>query len=264
MYDEATYIKLTLVSLAGLSLGSFLNTCAYRLPRNISLIAPRSFCPTCLNTIHWTGLIPVFGYLLARGLCRDCGARITLRYPIVELMVCGLAIVLYHRHGISIEFAVSLLFTSSMVLIALTDLSHRIIPDSIFVTACFLAVFLFSVSSDADVVASRFMTAVLCCGIMMTIRTVGNLLLRKETMGLGDVKLGLMLGFFLELHEFILALWLAAFIGSLVGFAGMALLGWTRETKLPLGSFLAVSVVTLMLLREPLNEWLAIWSTLQP
>lgn len=89
MDQRFPFIVLAFVS--GLCLGSFLNVVLYRLPRGMSIVAPRSFCPNCRHQVRWYDNVPVLSYLILRGKCRDCGAKISWRYPAVEL-VTGLVI----------------------------------------------------------------------------------------------------------------------------------------------------------------------------
>src|SRR5579864_9035369 len=122
-------LETLLAALAGLLIGSFLNVCVYRLPRDLSVVQPRSFCPQCEKTIAWYDNVPLLSYVLLRGRCRNCRARIPVRYPIVELLtgvafaICaiGLGVTL-----LALKFAI---FAAILITLIATDMEERILPD---------------------------------------------------------------------------------------------------------------------------------------
>ena len=124
----------------GLIIGSFLNVCIYRIPLKKSLIHPPSSCPQCGKFIKFYDNIPVISYLLLRGKCRICRAPISIRYPIVELVVGLLSLALFVRYGLSPMYFFSFLFVSSLVTISFIDLHHKIIPDIISLPGTLLGI----------------------------------------------------------------------------------------------------------------------------
>ncbi len=115
----------------GMVVGSFLNVCICRLPKNESIVTPPSHCPHCDSRITWYDNLPLLSYLLLRGKCRRCGAHISLQYPLVELLNGILTLFLFLRYGATLSFVVFFLFCSSLVVITFIDLEHQIIPDEI-------------------------------------------------------------------------------------------------------------------------------------
>lgn len=115
----------------GCCVGSFLNVCIFRLPQNLSIVSPRSFCPHCQKPIPTYDNIPLWSYLLLRGKCRYCQGRISWRYPFVEALTGTFALSLYVQLGLTLVFISFLTFAAAMIVITFIDLDHRIIPDVI-------------------------------------------------------------------------------------------------------------------------------------
>jgi leader peptidase (prepilin peptidase)/N-methyltransferase len=130
---------LAVVSLAlGLVVGSFLNVVIYRLPRRESLVRPGSHCPSCGNPVRWHDNVPVFGWLVLRGKCRDCRQHIPIRYPLVEALT-GIAFLLcFLRFGVDWPLLVAWAFVAALVAIAFIDYDHMIIPDKIVLPGALL------------------------------------------------------------------------------------------------------------------------------
>jgi len=115
--------------LFGLLIGSFLNVCIYRWPRDLSVVRPRSYCPACEAPIAWYDNVPLVSYAILGGRCRHCGARISLRYPLVEALTGGLFFLLVYRYGLTLFTGKMCVFTAMMVALLFTDLEARILPD---------------------------------------------------------------------------------------------------------------------------------------
>ena len=119
-----------LAIIAGLLIGSFLNVCIYRMPRDLSVVRPRSFCPACEHPIAWYDNIPVVSYFVLRGRCRHCGARIPVRYVIVELLTAALFFLIVTALGLTAPAAKLCLLTALLVGLTFADLEERILPMS--------------------------------------------------------------------------------------------------------------------------------------
>src|SRR4051794_12332465 len=133
-------VALVAFGLAGLLIGSFLNVVAWRLPRGESLIRPGSACPACRTPISPYDNVPVVSWLVLRGRCRHCGARISGRYPAVELTTAALYVAVALGRDGALEIALGLLLVTALVPIALIDLDRRIIPNAITLPAADAAV----------------------------------------------------------------------------------------------------------------------------
>jgi leader peptidase (prepilin peptidase)/N-methyltransferase len=181
--------------ITGATIGSFLNVVIYRLPLGRSVVRPRSSCPSCGRLIAWYDNIPLFSFLWLKRRCRHCGAGISARYPLVELLTAMLALGLWWRFGrfdMYMEFAVHFCFTAALVAISFIDIDHRIIPNQISLpgrAVGFGCSFLWPgmwVESLIGMLAGG--------GILLTISVVYTLIRGREGMGMGDVKLLAMLG----------------------------------------------------------------------
>ena len=131
--DVGLYI---LVFISGSVIGSFLNVCIYRLPKNISIVRPRSFCPQCNAFIKWFDNIPIISYFLLKGRCRNCRAKISLRYPVVEIVTACLFLFLYQKFSFSEEFFKFAFFFSLLIVVSFIDIAYHAIPASL----CFVGI----------------------------------------------------------------------------------------------------------------------------
>ncbi len=238
----------------GAIFGSFANVCIHRLPRGESVVTPPSRCPDCGRRIAFYDNVPVLSWLLLRGRCRSCSAPIPVRYPLVEgaglLLFLGCAAV----WGPSIDALSGALLASACLILALTDLSHRVLPDE--VTLGGLAVgLLLAAARDAgpggrfSLSESRLVEALLgAClggGFLLAVRAAYGRLRGGEGLGLGDVKMLAMIGSFTGPAGVLLALFLGSLAGSVAGgatFLGRRAAWWRCERALARGSLAAGDV----------------------
>jgi len=222
---------------AGLIVGSFLNVCISRLPRNRSIVRPPSACPACGARIRARDNIPVLGWLLLRGRCRDCGARISPRYPIVELGTGLLFLVVWNRFPHDATIVFPLFYACALLVILFTDLDLQIIPDSISLPGIPLGL-LYRGWIGGAWLDSLIGLAV--GGGSLWLLGEGYYRLRKrEGMGGGDVKLAAMMGAFLGWKLVLAVLFLSSLVGGLFGIALIVLRKGKGTTPIPFGVFLA-------------------------
>ncbi len=263
-----------IISLLGLSLGSFINVCAYRLPRGVSVVALRSFCPLCNQPLMWYELIPIVGYALDHGRCRYCKERISLYYPIVEIISAGILIVLLLKYHITLEFALSSIFCLLMLLIAIIDWKHLIIPNQIVVAGFILGLALKALVSS-DVFVQAIISSIGSLVLVTIILILSNLFFKKETMGWGDVKLAGVIGLFIGFQNILIAIWMASIVGTLYALTrsrkgnthfaidnprlrdGQA--QFEIDFKLPFGSFLAITACVVLYFQETISELIQSW-----
>lgn len=239
-----------LAGLLGAVIGSFLNVVAYRLPRRESLVTPGSRCPGCQVAIKPYDNIPVLGWLLLRGRCRSCGARISPRYPLIEATCALLAVVVVLTRHTAAEIALGLELLMVLVPVALIDLEHRIIPNKITLPAAGLAI-LTGLITDPSGVPEQLIAGAAAGGFLLFFA-----LAYPRGMGMGDVKLAAVLGLFLG-RSAAVALLVAVLAGTLAGVAIMARLGAAqgRKTAVPFGPFLALGGVVALFAGEEIVRW---------
>jgi len=252
-------------TLLGLCVGSFLNVCIARMPEDRSVVHPPSHCPACGNGIRAFDNIPVLSWAFLRAQCRDCGSKISVLYPLIELMVGALFWLLFHRfipgpEALNVQglvaFGVMAVFVSMLVAMTFIDLRHYIIPDefSIYAVPVGLAgvVLLAELGGAHPVIASGWKDAVLGAfmggGSLGLIMALYWLVRREEGMGMGDVKLLMMMGAFLgALPAIPFILIVSSLAGAAVGLP-MALVGNKGlKVAMPFGPFLAFAAILYVL-----------------
>jgi leader peptidase (prepilin peptidase) / N-methyltransferase len=235
--------------LLGLAAGSFATAVAHRVPRGVSIVAPRSQCPACGAQIGARDNVPVLSWVLLRGKARCCGARISARYPLTEVTVGVLfvAAALVHRDEPG-EIAIDFVFVTMLAVVTLTDLERRIIPNVVLLPGAVLCLAI-AAPTDPSGLPERAIAAAAAGGILFLAA-----LAYPQGMGLGDVKLTATMGLFLG-RAVAPALLIALLAGSLVGLALIARHGSSaRKMAIPFGPFLALGGVVGMLAGDQLID----------
>ena len=235
----------------GALVGSFLNVCILRIPNGASIVSPPSHCPSCKTAISFYDNIPLLSYMILRGRCRACGAPISPRYFVVELLTAVLAVALFERFGLGFTFFVSFLFVAALIVISFIDLDVRIVPDVISLPGivCGLmlsAVGYFLVRPDADLVPSPVSSIIGILaggGFLLATAWLYEKFTGVEGMGGGDIKLLAMIGAFLGWPSVPITLFIASLVGSVVGVTCMLLTGAGRRLALPFAPFLCAGAV---------------------
>lgn len=265
MADLNPFWLSVLAALFGLLFGSFLNVCVYRIPRDLSVITPRSFCPECGQTIAWFDNIPLFSYVGLRGNSRCCRKRIGIRYPLVELSCAAAFVAVSWRYGWSPAGLKWVVFDALLIVLFWTDLEERLLPDELtlggmllgLIFAGFVPVpgFLGDLLLPLQSVWRSFLNAVLGAVLlavpMWLLALIYERVRQREGLGLGDVKLLLLIGVFLGFEQGMTALLLGAVAGSVIG---LVYILWRRKAaltyELPFGSFLCAGAVLMPLLNQ--------------
>lgn len=247
----------------GAVVGSFLNVCICRLPRDESIVSPPSHCPNCSCGIRWYDNIPLISYLLLRGKCRGCGTRISPQYPLVELLNGLLTLALFLRFGPTFSFLVLFLFCSALVVITFIDLEHQIIPDEISLPGILLG-FLFSFFMPGHTWLNSVIGILLGGGSLLLVASGYHWLTGKEGMGGGDIKLLAMMGAFLGWKAIPFIIFASSLVGSVIGISLMLIKKKDSKLAIPFGPYLAFAAILYIFYGRPLIHWyLTIGSSLK-
>lgn len=239
-----------IIFIFGLCFGSFLNVIVYRLPKNISITSPPSRCPSCSYRLGIVELLPLLGYFILRGRCRNCNVRISPRYPLIEFATGILFVAVFYRFGLTLEFLFYLVLLYLLFAITQIDLEKRIVPNKLVAAGLIAGLLLYLpqlISYLTPVnplfVAERAITDgllgfLLGGGVMLVIMIVS-----RGGMGAGDIKLMAMIGFYVGLRGTALVMLLGFFFGALVGVSYIILGRLTRKDALPFAPYLALATL---------------------
>ncbi|MBW4054441.1 MAG: prepilin peptidase [Proteobacteria bacterium] len=238
----------------GMVVGSFLNVCICRMPKDESIVSPPSHCPLCSYQIRWYDNIPVLSYLFLRGKCRGCGAHISLQYPLVELLNGVLALLLFLRFGPTLAFATLFLFCSALVVITFIDIEHQIIPDEISLPGIVVG-FALSFFLKGHGWLNSLLGILLGGGSLLLVAFLYHRLTGKEGMGGGDIKLLAMMGAFLGWKAVPFIIFASSLVGSLIGITIMVLQKKDSKLAIPFGPYLAFGAVLYIFYGKALIRW---------
>ncbi|HLB25247.1 MAG TPA: A24 family peptidase [Nitrospirota bacterium] len=237
------------VFLFGLLIGSFLNVCIYRLPRDRSIVSPPSSCPACGAGIKPYHNVPVISYLWLRGRCASCGARISARYPAIELLNALAYVAALYRFGPGAGAFVVMAVLSAFIVVTFIDLEHQIIPDEITLPGIALGLVLGPVVFKTGIINS--VLGVLAGGGLFYLIAVVS----KGGMGGGDIKLMAMIGAFFGWKPALVTIFFGSLLGAVVGIGLMLFRGMHRKTPIPFGPFLVAGAVITIFRGGELLEW---------
>ncbi|MEL6350987.1 MAG: prepilin peptidase [Cyanobacteria bacterium J06627_28] len=247
-----TIVPFLIVFILGTAVGSFLNVVVYRLPEGLSLLYPPSRCPKCETRLKPYDNVPVFGWLWLRGRCRTCKLPIAIRYPMVEFITGCLFAAVFALFGVSWETLFSWLFVCWLLSLALIDLDTMTLPNSLTGTGLALGWGFQGVVSYLETptlvhTASGVMMAIIAsvCGLWLfdVIGIAGSRAFGKAAMGGGDSKLAAMMAAWLGWPGLLLATFLAALLGAVVGSLAMALGALGSKQHIPFGPYLALGAL---------------------
>jgi leader peptidase (prepilin peptidase)/N-methyltransferase len=259
----------------GLLIGSFLNVCVYRLPRDLSVVRPRSYCPACEHTIAWYDNVPLVSYAILGARCRHCQAPIAARYPVVEFLTGALFFIYLLRMGPTAAAAKYCLLGALLVGLLFADLEERILPDEFTLggTLAGLALslvvpvqditahaifWLFNIDANQRVLsfAEALFGALLPAFFLWFGGWVYEKVRKREGMGFGDIKMMLMIGAFLGMRDALLTLIIGSVVGSIVGYFYIRITHKEVSTyELPFGTFLALGAVVVTLIGPTVFAW---------
>jgi leader peptidase (prepilin peptidase)/N-methyltransferase len=250
----------------GLIFGSFATVASYRIPRRETIVSGRSKCPSCDHTIGALENIPVLSWLALRGKCKHCRAPISVRYPAIELATGALFLFAAYKFIVSaddtsvsgwVTAATFAAFFWTLVVLTIIDLEHKLLPNRVvfplFVVGW--AGLIVAAATDGDMarLLDAAVGAVIFGGFFFLIAFI-----YPQGMGLGDVKLGFVLGTFLGFMQgpglVLVGMFLSFFLGGVISIGVLVAQGGSRKTQIPFGPFLALGTVLALLLGQPLLD----------
>jgi len=240
----------TAIGLFGACIGSFLNVVIHRLPRDQSLIRPRSSCPNCHRMIPGYENVPIVSWLLLRGRCRGCGASISARYVMVEALTAALAVACAWKFGLTPQAFLLFALMSALVAVAFIDWEHMIIPDGI--SLGFLVVGLVAAPFCGPGIWPAVLGAVVGGGTLLIVAVAWEKLRGIEAMGGGDIKLMAAVGAFLGAVDAALIIFLGSFLGALFG---AVLLRRDATARIAFGTFLSAATVLVAFFGDSAIRW---------
>ena len=263
------------VFLFGLGIGSFLNVCILRIPADKSIVRPASSCPQCGHPIAPYDNIPVVSWLLLDGKCRSCKAKISAMYPAVELLTGLLFLACYYAFGLRLEALKWAAFAALLVVLTITDLRQRILPNEVnffgLGLGLLLSFFTAPVDGTALWIANRafdfpppqpvlsfadaLFGAAAGSGLLWLVAEGYFRLRGREGMGLGDVKMMAAVGAFLGLKRTLLTVLAGSLLGSIIGIALITALKKGRDYELPFGTFLGAGALLVLFFGTPALQW---------
>jgi len=252
--DAFQAVLQTFSFMVGACLGSFFNVVIHRLPAKESLVHPGSRCPNCRHTIAFYDNIPVLSYLLLRGKCRHCRSPISFRYPLVETLTGAMALLLYNRYGLHVQFLIEFSFVAILILIAFIDLDTYTIPNVLSLPGIVAGLGLSFFSLRVTWIDS-LLGILIGGGCLYLLAYCYQRLRHQEGLGGGDIKLLGMIGAFVGLPGVVFTLLLASLVGSATGLFLMAHSQKGLSTMVPFGPFLAFGAVCYLFWGEDFFRW---------
>ena len=259
----------------GLIIGSFLNVCIIRIPEQKSIVMPASACPKCGAAIRPYDNIPVLSWVMLGGKCRACKTKISGMYPLVELLTGMLFLGCYFGFGPTVEALKWATFSALMIVLVFTDLRERILPDVVNYTGVALGLALSLASKPLDGTAlwianrafefpppapvvsliDALLGAALGSSLLWLVSEAYFRLRGREGMGLGDVKMMLLVGAFLGVKRTLLTIFTGSLLGSVLGIAFMVARRKESNYELPFGTFLGMAALLVVFFGTPLVNW---------
>jgi leader peptidase (prepilin peptidase)/N-methyltransferase len=252
-----TTVLLAFSTLLGLAIGSFLNVVIYRVPRKMSVVRPRSGCPSCDAPIAGRDNIPVLSWLLLRGHCRGCHAPISPRYPLVELATAALFAGAALRFGYSWSLAPVLVLFAGLLALACTDLDQLLLPIRIVYPLLASVGGLLLLAAFASGQWHRLVIALICAGASFGFFFAINFI-NPRWLAFGDVRLSLVIGLglgWLGAGYVLLGFFLANLAGAVIGIGLIAAKRMDRKSRIPFGVFLALGAATSVFVGAPVLQW---------
>ncbi|MFA7244436.1 MAG: prepilin peptidase [Patescibacteria group bacterium] len=244
------YIYPIIAILVGLAIGSFLNVIIFRIDDLKSVLYTRSHCPHCKEVLRWYDLIPFLSYVILRGKCRYCKKTISIQYPIVEVGIALLFLVLYYIFGLGWQFAFYAILFSILTVVFVYDFKTELIPEEFVWTGLVIA--LLGSWYFGNFGLSNMLIGSLICGAIPLILVLVS---REKWMGAGDIKLGFLVGAMVGYPRAMFLIFAAFVLGSIVGVIYLATKKKQMKDSLPFAPFLIASALIALIWGQYFIDW---------
>lgn len=241
-----------IIFIFGLLIGSFLNVCIYRIPRNESISYPPSHCTSCGTRIKWYDLVPVISYIFLKGRCRNCKEKISIRYPVIELLGGIIFLLLYVKYGLSFELIKFAVMASILIVIALIDFDTEDVYLKTTLTGI-ISGLIFAILGNYLNVTGNFMNYIY--GGAVSGGLIAIIILLTHGMGWGDAEICTMCGLFLGFKMSLVMLFFAFVIGGVTGVFLILTHKKKRRDYIPFGPFIALAAVFTALCGSNILIW---------
>ncbi len=238
------------VFLFGACWGSFLNVCIYRIPAELSVVKPRSRCPKCMTNLSWRDNIPIFGWIALRGKCRYCQAPISARYPSIELLTAILFTLVWLRFPYELVTVPYMVMVFGLILGSMVDFDEMWLPDRCTIGGMIVGPifsFLIPALHGADAHMTGLVESLIGLavgfGSLWAVAFFGRLILKKDAMGFGDVKLMGALGAFLGWESIIFIVFVSSLLGTIIGVSFIAVGKKEWQSRIPFGPYIALAAI---------------------
>lgn len=244
-----------LLFIFGLVMGSFYTVIGLRCPKNESIVKPRSHCESCNHVLKWYELIPVLSWIIQKGKCRQCHAKLSIVYPVIELLTASLFALAYILYGIEYEFFAMIIISSLLVIIFVSDFKYLVILDGPLLVSSLLILILKCFFFNGKTVLFSFISgAVLFC-FMLIIRIIGDRVFKTESLGGGDIKLACFFGFVLGIRLSFIALVLGCFLAFPYALYYVIR---NKQKEVPFGPFLITGLLIIFILQSMIFNFIEI------
>lgn len=250
-------IELILIFIFGLIIGSFLNCVIWRLYKEESFVGGKSYCPHCHHSLEFWDLFPVLSFVLLGGKCRYCKEKISIQYPLVELMTAVLFSFVYLFLGsISLQLLFWLIIMAFLIVIFIFDLKYFIIPDEVIYPAIFLSIIWILYSFFVQTINSHevFLTIISGLGASLFFFLIW-FFSKGMAMGFGDVKLALLIGLLLGFPNSIVGLFLGFLLGAIIGSVAVFLKKRGFGSEVPFAPFLVAGTIIAFFYGSRMVDW---------
>ena len=230
----------------GLIFGSFFQVVGLRLPKGESIIKPASHCTNCDKKLKWYELIPVLSYLIQGGKCRKCKKRISIKYPLYELLTGICFALCYVVFGFSTNIIIPLTLISTLIIVIISDIEYMVIPDEVLFIGTILILIETIILNGWNAGLNSAVGGLIGFIMMYLIKLAGDFVFKAESLGGGDIKLFFLLGTIFNFDTLIVILFLASFFALPYAISIMLI---KKDNVVPYGPFLSLTAISLVLLK---------------